>query len=66
MEDKRERSRQEELRRYSQAGMMEKAQLENGLFDAKMKWYEEEKGSKTLVEIVEMIEAAAGGGMRCA
>jgi hypothetical protein len=38
---------------------------ENDLFDAKMKWYDEEKGSKTLVEIVEMIEAAARGEVVC-
>jgi hypothetical protein len=30
-----------------------------------MKWYDEEKGSKTLVEIVEMIEAAARGEVVC-
>jgi len=34
MEDNRERTRAEELARYSQAGMMEKAHLENDLFDA--------------------------------
>lgn len=35
------------------------------IFDGKMQWYEEEKGAKTLVEIVEMIEAAARGDVRC-
>lgn len=38
---------------------------ERGLFDAKMKWYEEEKGSKSIVEIVEMIEAAARQEVVC-
>ncbi len=34
MEDNLERSRAEELKRYSRAGMMEKAQIENEVFDA--------------------------------
>lgn len=34
MEDNRERTRAEELERYSHAGMLEKAHLENDLFDA--------------------------------
>lgn len=38
---------------------------ERGLFDAKMKWYEEEKGAKSIVEIVEMIEAAARQEVVC-
>ncbi|HSA57011.1 MAG TPA: thioredoxin family protein [Gemmatimonadaceae bacterium] len=38
---------------------------DSGLFDAKMKWYEEEKGSQSIVEIVEMIEAAARNELRC-
>lgn len=35
------------------------------LFDGKMKWYDEDAGASSLVEIVEMLEAAARGATRC-
>lgn len=36
-----------------------------GLFEAKMKWYDTDRGASSLEDIVQVIEAAAAGGSRC-
>jgi hypothetical protein len=38
---------------------------DRGLFDGKMKWYDDDKGQRTIEEIVSMIEAAGAGGKVC-
>lgn len=44
----------------------QKGQMRDGeIFDRKMQWYEDEKGSKSLDEIVAVMEAAASGSVRC-
>ena len=35
------------------------------IFDHKMSWYDEDKGTKTVSEIAEMIEAAGKGQVKC-
>ncbi len=34
-------------------------------FERKMSWYEDDAGRETLADLVAMLEAAAGGGVRC-
>jgi hypothetical protein len=38
---------------------------DNEIFDHKMSWYDDDKGSKTVAEIAEMIEAAGKGQVKC-
>ncbi|HEX9563045.1 MAG TPA: thioredoxin family protein [Gemmatimonadaceae bacterium] len=44
----------------------QKGKISDGaLFEGKMKWYDEDRGASSLEEIVQMVEAAAGGKLRC-
>lgn len=38
---------------------------DNAVLDRKMKWYEDDKGAKTLIDIAAMIEAAGKGEVKC-
>jgi hypothetical protein len=38
---------------------------DDDIFSKKMKWYDDDRGSKTLEEVVAMIEAAARGSKSC-
>lgn len=38
---------------------------DNAVLDRKMKWYEDDKGAKTLIDIAAMIEAAGRGEVKC-
>lgn len=46
--------------------LSQKGKLADGeIFDRKMQWYDEDKGARSLDEIVSVLEAAAAGGARC-
>lgn len=46
--------------------LSQKGRIGDGeIFDRKMQWYVDEKGSKSLDEIVAVMEAAAAGAVRC-